>query len=162
MTTWVNTLLGASKKIGWRIRGPRLHAWRHKASADYMGDEQITLDRRMKHQSPTNIPADAMHVLCVNAQITTLVTAWEWSENDVIPLFLPLHHIHGIINILSCGLWAGATVHLFSKFDIPKISEQITLGTYNVFMAVPTIYVKLIQYFETISEDEVEKIKEDA
>ena len=47
------------------------------------------------------------------AQITTLITAWEWSEKDVIPLFLPLHHIHGIINILSCGLWAGATVHLF-------------------------------------------------
>tara|TARA_Y100000994_G_scaffold243044_1_gene240829 strand:- start:355 stop:1839 length:1485 start_codon:yes stop_codon:yes gene_type:complete len=94
----------------------------------------------------------------INAQITTLVTAWEWSENDVIPLFLPLHHIHGIINILSCGLWAGATVHLFAKFDIPKISEQITLGTYNVFMAVPTIYVKLIQYFEAIGEDEVKKI----
>ena len=92
------------------------------------------------------------------AQITTLITAWEWSESDVIPLFLPLHHIHGIINILSCGLWAGATVHLFSKFDIPKISKQITHGTYNVFMAVPTIYVKLIQYFETIEKDAVEKI----
>ena len=94
----------------------------------------------------------------IYAQIKTLISAWEWSEKDVIPLFLPLHHIHGIINILSCGLWAGATVHLFSKFDIPKISNQITLGTYNVFMAVPTIYVKLIQYFETIGEDEVEKI----
>ena len=92
------------------------------------------------------------------AQITTLITAWEWSEKDVIPLFLPLHHIHGIINILSCGLWTGATVHLFSKFDIPEISKQITHGTYNVFMAVPTIYVKLIQYFETIEKDEVEKI----
>ena len=92
------------------------------------------------------------------AQITTLITAWEWSEKDVIPLFLPLHHIHGIINILSCGLWAGATVHLFSRFDIPEISKQITHGTYNVFMAVPTIYVKLIQYFETIEKDEVEKI----
>ena len=92
------------------------------------------------------------------AQITTLITAWEWSEKDVIPLFLPLHHIHGIINILSCGLWAGATIHLFSKFDIPEISKQITHGTYNVFMAVPTIYVKLIQYFETIEKDVVEKI----
>ena len=92
------------------------------------------------------------------AQITTLITAWEWSEKDVIPLFLPLHHIHGIINILSCGLWAGATIHLFSKFDIPEISKQITHGTYNVFMAVPTIYVKLIQYLETIEKDEVEKI----
>ncbi len=92
------------------------------------------------------------------AQITTLIDAWEWTADDVIPLFLPLHHIHGIINILSCGLWAGATVHLFAKFDIPKITKEVTAGTYNVFMAVPTIYVKLIQYFESIDAAEVAKI----
>lgn len=94
----------------------------------------------------------------IHAQITTLIEAWVWTEDDVIPLFLPVHHIHGIINILSCGLWAGATVHLFAKFDIPKITAEIVTGTYNVFMAVPTIYVKLIQYFDTIDEHEVEKI----
>ena len=92
------------------------------------------------------------------AQITTLIDAWEWSGDDVIPLFLPLHHIHGIINILSCGLWAGATVHLFAKFDIPKITQEVTAGTYNVFMAVPTIYVKLIQYFDSIDKEEVQRI----
>ncbi|CAN0365324.1 unnamed protein product [Discosporangium mesarthrocarpum] len=94
----------------------------------------------------------------IRAQITTLLEAWAWTEDDVIPLFLPLHHIHGIINILSCGLWAGATVHLFSKFDIPTISNQIVDGTYNVFMAVPTIYVKLIQYFDTIDAARVQQI----
>lgn len=94
----------------------------------------------------------------IRAQITTLIDAWSWSSDDVIPLFLPLHHIHGIINILSCGLWAGATVHLFAKFDIPKIAAQIQAGTYNVFMAVPTIYVKLLQYFDTIPDEEVKKI----
>ncbi len=92
------------------------------------------------------------------AQITTLIDAWEWSADDVIPLFLPLHHIHGIINILSCGLWAGATVHLFAKFDIPKITREVTADTYTVFMAVPTIYVKLIQYFNTIGDVEVARI----
>ena len=94
----------------------------------------------------------------IRAQITTLIEAWAWTEEDVIPLLLPLHHIHGIINILCCGLWAGATVHLFAKFDIPKIMEQVVAGTYNVFMAVPTIYVKLIQYFETIEDAEVKII----
>ena len=89
----------------------------------------------------------------IKAQITTLIEAWEWSKEDVIPLFLPLHHIHGIVNILSCGLWAGATVHLFAKFDIPRITEQVASGTYNVFMAVPTIYVKLIQYFDSIEQE---------
>ncbi len=94
----------------------------------------------------------------IQAQITTLIDAWQWSSDDVIPLFLPLHHIHGIINILSCGLWAGATVHLYSKFDIPKITQEIVNDTYTVFMAVPTIYVKLIQYFDSIEAAEVEKI----
>jgi malonyl-CoA/methylmalonyl-CoA synthetase len=96
----------------------------------------------------------------IRAQITTLIDAWAWSEQDVIPLFLPLHHIHGIINILSCGLWAGATVHLFTKFDIPRITDEIIADTYNVFMAVPTIYVKLIQYFESIDPERVEQICE--
>jgi malonyl-CoA/methylmalonyl-CoA synthetase len=94
----------------------------------------------------------------VHAQITTLVEAWDWTTDDVIPLFLPVHHIHGIINILSCGLWAGATVHLFARFDIPRIAEQIVARTYNVFMAVPTIYVKLIQYFDSIDPEQVQKI----
>ena len=94
----------------------------------------------------------------IQAQITTLIDAWQWSSDDVIPLFLPLHHIHGIINILSCGLWAGATVHLYNKFDIPKITQEIVADTYTVFMAVPTIYVKLIQYFDSIETAEVEKI----
>ncbi|MGI9251675.1 MAG: acyl-CoA synthetase [Pseudohongiellaceae bacterium] len=94
----------------------------------------------------------------IRAQITTLIDAWAWSSDDVIPLFLPLHHIHGIINILSCGLWAGATVHLFPTFDIPKITEQVMRDTYNVFMAVPTIYVKLIQHFDTLESKQVSNI----
>ena len=36
----------------------------------------------------------------VESQITALVKAWEWAKDDHIPLFLPLHHIHGIINSL--------------------------------------------------------------
>ena len=84
----------------------------------------------------------------IRAQITTLVDAWAWSESDVIPLFLPLHHIHGIINVLSCALWVGATVHLMPKLDIPELCAEVATDSYNVFMAVPTVYVKLIDYLE--------------
>lgn len=94
----------------------------------------------------------------IRAQITTLIDAWCWTEDDVIPLFLPLHHIHGIINILSCGLWAGARVHLFAGLDIPKVTAEVAAGTYNVFMAVPTVYVKLIQYLEKQNQEEVAAI----
>jgi malonyl-CoA/methylmalonyl-CoA synthetase len=90
----------------------------------------------------------------IQAQITTLIKAWAWQNDDTIPLFLPLHHIHGIINVLCCGLWAGATISLFPKFNMEAILKEVADGSYSVFMAVPTIYVKMIQYFETIDEDQ--------
>lgn len=123
---------------------------------------QIRSDRRammLFTSGTTNKPKGVVSShKTIRAQITTLIDAWQWTDADVIPLFLPLHHIHGIINILSCGLQAGATVHLFAKFDMPKITQEIIADTYNVFMAVPTIYVKLIQYFDSIEKDEVESI----
>ena len=82
----------------------------------------------------------------IAAQISTLIDAWEWQSSDVIPLFLPLHHVHGIINVLSCALWSGATVHLMPKLDLQRLCGQVTRGVFTVFMAVPTIYVKLIDY----------------
>ncbi|MDP1930812.1 MAG: acyl-CoA synthetase [Gammaproteobacteria bacterium] len=94
----------------------------------------------------------------IRAQITTLLKAWAWQEDDFIPLFLPLHHIHGIINVLCCGLWAGAHVTLFGKFDMETILEQVADDKYTVFMAVPTIYVKIIQHLETLDAAKREAI----
>ena len=84
----------------------------------------------------------------IQAQIESLVTAWEWSAADRIPLFLPLHHIHGIINVTSCALWSGATIEPFAKFDAAAILDRVRADAYTLFMAVPTIYVKLIQALE--------------
>ena len=94
----------------------------------------------------------------IRAQITTLVSAWGWREDDVIPLFLPLHHVHGIINVLSCALWCGATVHLMRKLDLPRLGEQVAAGVFSVFMAVPTIYVKLIDYLNALAADKAEAV----
>ena len=96
----------------------------------------------------------------IAAQIETLITAWEWQADDVIPLFLPLHHVHGIINVLSCALYAGATVHAMPKLDLATLCAQVAADTYSVFMAVPTIYVKLIDYLENTDDQDVEGICE--
>jgi malonyl-CoA/methylmalonyl-CoA synthetase len=96
----------------------------------------------------------------IAAQIETLITAWEWQADDVIPLFLPLHHVHGIINVLSCALCAGATVYAMPKLDLATLCAQVAADTYSVFMAVPTIYVKLIDYFENHEDQDVEGICE--
>ena len=67
----------------------------------------------------------------IAAQIETLIAAWEWQADDVIPLFLPLHHVHGIINVLSCALWAGATVHAMPKLDLPTLCARVTADTFS-------------------------------
>ena len=94
----------------------------------------------------------------IESQIEALVTAWQWQASDVIPLFLPLHHIHGIINVLSCALWSGATVDTFSHFDAVAIFDQVAKKRYSVFMAVPTIYVKLIQLLQTMQGQQRQQI----
>lgn len=90
----------------------------------------------------------------IAAQVESLVQAWAWQATDRIPLFLPMHHIHGIINVTSCALWAGATIEPFAKFDQPAILARVQADAYTLFMAVPTIYVKLIQALEAAAPAE--------
>jgi malonyl-CoA/methylmalonyl-CoA synthetase len=88
----------------------------------------------------------------IQAQITTLVEAWRWQSEDSIPLFLPLHHVHGIVNVLACALWSGAKVDCFGSFDAQAILERVADKEYSLFMGVPTIYVKLIRILEAADE----------
>ena len=90
----------------------------------------------------------------IQAQIESLIQAWEWSSEDRIPMFLPLHHIHGIINIIGCALWSGATVEPFTRFEMNAILKRVRVDAYTLFMAVPTIYVKLIQMLEEAGDQD--------
>lgn len=89
----------------------------------------------------------------ITAQIMSLVEAWGWSDDDRIVLCLPLHHVHGIINVVSCALWAGATCQMLPRFDANAVWECIAGGSVTLFMAVPTIYVKLIAAWEAASPE---------
>lgn len=90
----------------------------------------------------------------IEAQITTLVKAWQWSGEDRIVNILPLHHVHGIVNVMSCALWSGATCYFLPKFDPQEVFDLIVARSVNLFMAVPTIYFKLIAYWEALDADE--------
>ena len=90
----------------------------------------------------------------IHAQITTLINSWEWSENDNTICVLPLHHVHGIINVVCCSLWAGASCTFVSQFSPNHIFDLFKTNRINVFMAVPTIYFKLMTYLESISLEE--------
>ena len=79
----------------------------------------------------------------IAAQIRTLVEAWEWRADDRILLCLPLHHVHGIINVVSCALWSGAVCEMLPRFDANAVWERIHNCKVTLFMAVPTIYSRL-------------------
>jgi malonyl-CoA/methylmalonyl-CoA synthetase len=87
----------------------------------------------------------------LRAQIESLVEAWAWSADDYILHVLPLHHTHGIVNALLCALWAGATVEMLPGFDARRVWERFMEGEPTLFMAVPTIYAKLIAEWESAS-----------
>lgn len=90
----------------------------------------------------------------LDAQIRSLSAAWEWSSEDRILNVLPMHHIHGMVNISCCALYNGAILEMHRKFDSAEVRKRMSSGELTLFMAVPTIYHKLIEHFESIDEDE--------
>jgi malonyl-CoA/methylmalonyl-CoA synthetase len=109
----------------------------------------------------TNLPKGVVTTHAnLEAQISTLVAAWQWATADHTVCVLPLHHVHGIINVVSCALWSGATVEFLDGFSPEKIFGAFALGKINVFMAVPTIYFKLITYWDNLPENEKAEITE--
>lgn len=91
----------------------------------------------------------------INHWIKSLTQAWQYTESDRILHFLPLHHLHGVLNKLLCVLSVGGTVDFVSKanasFLWKKLGREGKLSIDNnhkpvtLFMAVPTIYVKMVE-----------------
>lgn len=96
----------------------------------------------------------------ITAQISCLIAAWQWSSKDYIVHVLPLHHTHGIINKLCCALWSGATCHFLPKFDAKTVWDTFEKYPVTTFMAVPTIYKRLIAIWEQASEKQQQKWSE--
>ena len=156
-------LAGLAKELGIELR----------LSGEVMEDRKVALpriatDRRAMILYTSGTTSKPKGVVTTHAnisfQISTLADAWEWEEDDHILEILPLHHVHGIINVMSCALWTGATCEFLPKFEASAVFEVFKKGRVNLFMAVPTIYFKMITYFENLSEEEqhllAEKMKD--
>lgn len=93
----------------------------------------------------------------ITAQIESLVTAWQWTPDDRTLLVLPLHHVHGIINVVCSALWSGAVIESHPKFDAEATWERLASGDITVFTAVPTIYHRLILSWEAAPPEEQQR-----
>ena len=96
----------------------------------------------------------------LRAQVTSLVEAWGWSADDRILLVLPLHHVHGIVNVLTCALWSGAACEVLPRFDADETWRVIESGRPTLFMAVPTVYARLIAAYEAAEPGRRERMAE--
>src|ERR1041385_43237 len=67
-----------------------------------------------------------------------------WTADDRTLPVLPLHPVHGIVNVVACALWAGAGCKMLPRFDAGETWASIETSRLTVFMAVPTIYGRLI------------------
>jgi malonyl-CoA/methylmalonyl-CoA synthetase len=94
----------------------------------------------------------------VEAQVRTLVAAWGWTSDDRTLLVLPLHHVHGIVNVLTCALWSGATCELLPRFDADASWRRIESGELTVFMAVPTVYARLVAAWRSAPSERRERM----
>lgn len=92
----------------------------------------------------------------LDAQIQSLIEAWNITSKDNILHTLPLHHIHGIVNGMMCPLTVGGRCTMLPNFSSSQVWSQLlairmkAADRVNVFMGVPTSYVKLLEEYELI------------
>ena len=94
----------------------------------------------------------------IAAQINAMVQAWGWRPDDRILHVLPLHHLHGILNLLLCSLWSGAVCEFMPAFNAEKVWERLGQGGLTLFMAVPTIFARLIRAWREFPEEEQKRL----
>jgi malonyl-CoA/methylmalonyl-CoA synthetase len=121
---------------------------------DPVGPTLPTLDPKracmMLHTSGTTGRPKGVLITHANlrAQLESLSEAWGWSEDDRILLHLPLHHVHGIVNVLTSALWNGATCEVLGSFQPLEVWERLGSGDLTLYMAVPTVYRRLIEAWD--------------
>ena len=87
----------------------------------------------------------------LQAQMDSLSAAWKYESSDRILNVLPLHHVHGIVNVFNTSLWNGSTIEMLpGSFDAGKTWKALLRSDdpFSVFMAVPTVYNILAKYIK--------------
>lgn len=82
------------------------------------------------------------------ANVAAMQEAWQWKAADKILNVLPLHHTHGLLNVVLTAAYSGACIEFLEKFDAEKVFRCFENKEISLFMAVPTVYFGLIDYWE--------------
>jgi malonyl-CoA/methylmalonyl-CoA synthetase len=95
----------------------------------------------------TGWPKGVVHTHAGSAgSLRALQTCWQLSADDVVLNVLPLYHIHGLEFATHLTWLAGGCVRIEESFEVGRTLAAI--GESTVFMAVPTIYYRLLESAE--------------
>ncbi|RYH20921.1 hypothetical protein EON65_22030 [archaeon] len=107
----------------------------------------------------TGRPKGVVHThSSLHHMFASLTDAWQYTDIDRILHFLPLYHMHGLINKLLTVLYNGGTVQFLPNAAPATIwtalaqeqnhatSHSRPLNPLSLFMAVPTVYAKLLEH----------------
>ena len=83
----------------------------------------------------------------LDAQARSISEAWRFTSEDRVLHVLPLHHTHGIVVAMDSAHGCGAAVE-FADFEPVEVWNRLASGEVSVFMAVPTMYVRLLQAWD--------------
>jgi malonyl-CoA/methylmalonyl-CoA synthetase len=84
----------------------------------------------------------------MTATVETLIDTWKWTSSDCLLHVLPLNHVHGLTYGLLTSAYAGASCDMLPKFNAELVwSKLLDNNDINVFMAVPTIFVQLVDIY---------------
>ena len=78
--------------------------------------------------------------------------SWPTDESDVYLVPLPLNHIYGMLMINECNI-TGATLIIHKGFDPKLVLRSITARKVTQFVGVPTMYIMLLQHYDTTVHD---------
>ncbi|HEV8267491.1 MAG TPA: AMP-binding protein, partial [Thermoanaerobaculia bacterium] len=82
----------------------------------------------------------------VAANVGAVTGLWRFVPEDRLILALPLFHVHGLCLGIHGMLLSGLTTLLFERFDAARVALAFEKDAATVFMGVPTMYVKLLDY----------------
>jgi acyl-CoA synthetase (AMP-forming)/AMP-acid ligase II len=77
---------------------------------------------------------------------------WRFTSEDRLVLALPLFHVHGLCLGVTGALLHGSTILLERRYDAARVVEAFASGGAPVFLGVPTMYVRLLEYLDAHPE----------
>jgi malonyl-CoA/methylmalonyl-CoA synthetase len=78
------------------------------------------------------------------SNLTTVVRAWRWTENDRLLLSLPCFHLHGLGLGIIASFLVGSSIALRRRFVVEEILPDLERSEATMFFGVPTMYNRLV------------------